>query len=133
MFVLVELINGYVKNLSAVSPSRDQKRKYFQFTLQTKNEERRVVSFQKKMNFCQKFKPKRQTELSKCRSNSKEEIIINGYTSVKEIEPAFEKKEKKRSFVSVAFVNNEAQLYDIVNITGFVYNVSPIEIVEKNE
>ena len=35
--------------------------------------------------------------------------------------------------MSVAFVNNEAQLYDIFNITGFVCNVSPIEIVEKNE
>ena len=44
MFVLVELINGYVKNLTAVSPSRGQKRNYFQFTLQTKGE-RRVVSF----------------------------------------------------------------------------------------
>ena len=35
--------------------------------------------------------------------------------------------------MSVLFVNNEAQLYDVVNITGFVYNVSPIEIFEKNE
>ena len=35
--------------------------------------------------------------------------------------------------MSVAFVNNEAQLYDVVNITGSVYNVSPTEIVEKNE
>ena len=33
----------------------------------------------------------------------------------------------------VAFVNTEAQLYDDVKITGFVYNVNPIEIVEKNE
>ena len=45
MFVLVELINGYVKNLSTVFPSRVRKRKYFQFILQTKDEERRVVSF----------------------------------------------------------------------------------------
>ena len=87
----------------------------------------------KNINFCQKFKPKTNCELRKCRSSSKEEIIINYYTSVKEIEPTFEKKEKKCSFVSVAFVNNEAQLYDVVNITGFVYNVSPIEIFEKNE
>lgn len=35
--------------------------------------------------------------------------------------------------MSVAFVNTEAQLYDDVNITGFVSNVSPIEVVEKNE
>ena len=45
MFVLVELINGYVKNLSAVSSSRDRELKHFQFTLQTKDEERRFVSF----------------------------------------------------------------------------------------
>ena len=44
--VFVELINGYEKNLSAVFPSRDQNRKYFQCTLQRKvNEVRKVVSF----------------------------------------------------------------------------------------
>ena len=62
MFVLVELSNGYVKNLSVVSPSRDRKRKYFQCTLQTKDEERRVVSFSpENINFCQKFQAKTQT------------------------------------------------------------------------
>ena len=129
------MINGYVKKLSAVSPGRDQKLKYFQFTLETKDKERRVVSFSpEKCKRLSKIQSKNTNcELRKCRSNSKEEIIINDYISVKEIELTFEKKEKKRSFVSVAFVNNEAQLYDIVNITGFVYNVSPIEIVEKNE
>ena len=35
--------------------------------------------------------------------------------------------------MSIAFVNNEVQLYNVVNITGVVYNVSPIEIVEKNK
>ena len=45
MFVLLELINGYVKNVSTVSPRRDRKRNYFQYTLRTKDEERRVVSF----------------------------------------------------------------------------------------
>ena len=45
MFVLVELINGYVKNVSTVSPRRDRKRNYFQYTSRTKDEERRVVSF----------------------------------------------------------------------------------------
>ena len=42
-------------------------------------------------------------------------------------------KRKKRNVALCPFVNNETQLYDVVNITGFVYNVSPIEIVEKNE
>ena len=135
MFVLVELINGYVKNLSAVSPIRDQKRKYFQITLRTKDEERIVVSFfSEKHRLLSKIQAKNTNcELRKCRSNSKEETIINDYASVEEIEPTFEKKEKKRSFVSVAFVNNEALLYDVVNITGFVHNVSPIEFAEKNK
>ena len=135
MFVLVELINGYVKNLSAVSPIRDQKRKYFQITLRTKDEERIVVSFfSEKHRLLSKIQAKNTNcELRKCRSNSKEETIINDYASVEEIEPTFEKKEKKRSFVSVAFLNNGTLLYDVVNITGFVHNVSPIEFVEKNK
>ena len=132
---MFELINGYVKNLSAVSPIRDRKRKYFQITLQTKDEERIVVSFfSEKHRLLSKILAKNiNCKLRKCRSNSKEETIINDYASVEEIEPTFEKKEKKRSFVSVAFANNEALLYDVVNITGFVHNVSPIEFAEKNK
>ena len=124
-----------MKNLSAVSPIRDRKRKYFQITLQTKDEERIVVSsFSEKHRLLSKIQAKNTNcKLRKCRSNSKEETIINDYASVEEIEPTFEKKEKKRSFVSVAFVNNEALLYDVVNITGFVHNVSPIEFAEKNK
>ena len=103
-------------------PKHSRKCKYFQFTLQTKDEERRVVSFSPgKQKLLKKIQAKSTNcELRKRPSNSKEEIIINDYTSVKEIEPTSEKKEKKRSFVSVAFRNNEAQLYDAVNITGFV-------------
>ena len=124
-----------MKNLSAVSPIRDRKRKYFQITLQTKDEEKIVVSsFSEKHRLLSKIQAKNTNcKLRKCRSNSKEETIINDYASVEEIEPTFEKKEKKRSFVSVAFVNNEALLYDVVNITGFVHNVSPIEFAEKNK
>ena len=124
-----------MKNLSAVSPIRDRKRKYFQITLQTKDEERIVVSFfSEKHRLLSKILAKNiNCKLRKCRSNSKEETIINDYASVEEIEPTFEKKEKKRSFVSVAFANNEALLYDVVNIKGFVHNVSPIEFAEKNK
>ena len=124
-----------MKNLPAVSPSRDRKRKHFQFTLQTKDEERRVVSFSpEKRKLLSKIQAKNTNcELRKCRSNSKDKIIINDYTSVKEIEITCEKKENKRNFVSAAFVNKEAQLYDALNIIRFVYNVSSIQIVEKNE
>lgn len=35
-------------------------------------------------------------------------------------------KSKEYSFVSVAHINNEAQLYDVVNVTGLVCNINPI-------
>ena len=82
---LVELIYGYVKNLSEASPSKEKNRKYFQLTLQTNNEERSAVSF---LPFKHKLLSKSQAkspncEFRKCSSNSKGEIIINDYTSVK--------------------------------------------------
>ena len=85
MFVLVELINGYVKNLSTASPSKEKNRKYFQLILQTNNEERSVVSFlPSKHKLLSKSQAKSTNcEFRKCSSNSKEEIIINDYTSVK--------------------------------------------------
>ena len=95
MFVLLELINGYVKNVSTVSPRRDRKRNYFQYTLRTKDEERRVVSFSpEKQTSVKNSSQNRNCEMRKCRSNSKEKIIIDDYASVKEKDSTSEKKEK---------------------------------------
>ena len=45
-FVIVNLTNGYVKNLSPVKPfNNDRIRSYFHFHLQTEDDEARVVSF----------------------------------------------------------------------------------------
>ena len=44
-----------------------------------------------------------------------------------------EKLKKKREFVTIAHINNESELYDIVNITGIIYNLEPVETVDKNE
>ena len=45
----------------------------------------------------------------------------------------FERKEKQFSFVSMEYINDEAQLYDAVNVTGLVYNISPIKRVKTDE
>ena len=37
------------------------------------------------------------------------------------------------SFVSVAYIKNKAQLYDVANVTGLVCNISEIARVEKTE
>ena len=131
-FLLVNFIDGYVRNVTAISPSRDRNRKYFQFTLQGKEEEKRVVSFSPELLL--KIQNKQtDCEIKKFRLNDKNEIIVGDYTSVRETEPMFERKEEERSFVSVVYINNEAQLYAVVNATGLVCKMSPIETVETSE
>ena len=58
---------------------------------------------------------------------------MSDYFSVCETQPMFERKEKERSFVSVASINNVAQLYVFVNVTRSVCNISLIDRVETNE
>ena len=65
--------------------------------------------------------------------NGKFSRIDGDYTSVRETKLMFKRKEKKRSFVSVVYINNETQLYDFVNETGLVSNITPIVRVETNE
>ena len=59
--------------------------------------------------------------------------IVGDYTLVRETEPMFDRKEKGHSFVSVAYIKNKAQLYDVANVTGLVCNISEIARVEKTE
>ena len=58
------------------------------------------------------------SKIKKFRLNDKNEIIVGDYTSVRETEPMSERKEKERSFVSAAYINNEAQLYDVACVTS---------------
>ena len=58
--------------------------------------------------------------------------IVGDYTLVRETEPMFDRKEKGHSFVSVAYIKNKAQLYDVAYITGLVCNISEIARVKKN-
>ena len=93
-FVMVNLTNGYVKNLSPVKLfNNDRKRSCFHFHLQTEDEETRLVYFSRKKH---KLLEKIQNQdtgckLKKFRLDSKNEIIINDYTSVLEVQPNFRK------------------------------------------
>ena len=42
-------------------------------------------------------------------------------------------EKKKHQFVTIAHINNESELYDIVSVTGIIYNLEPVETVHKNE
>ena len=52
---------------------------------------------------------------------------------IHQFQPNFRKIEEKRPFVTIAHINNESKLYDIVNVTGIIYNPEPVETVDKNE
>ena len=79
MFIDEATINGYVKDLTVLSPSHDRKRKHFEFTLQASDDEQRV--------FC--FNPEKHKPLSKIHQaetgcalkryklNDKNEMIVN--------------------------------------------------------
>ena len=121
--------------MTAISPSRDRKRKCFHFTLQDKQEENWVVSFSPKRHKLLLKSQVKQTrrEIKKFLLNDRNETVMSDYFSVCETQPMFERKEKERSFVSVASINNVAQLYVFVNVTRSVCNISLIDRVETNE
>ena len=54
-------------------------------------------------------------------------------TLVRRAKPKFERKEHESWFVSVAYINNKAQLYDVVNVSWMVCNISPIETLKTNK
>ena len=125
-----------MKNLSSVKQfNNDRKRSYFHFHLQTEDDEIRVVSFSpEKHKLLEKIQNQDTgCKLKKLRLNSKIEIIVNDYTSVREVQPNFRKIEKKRQFVTIAHIKNEPELYDIVNVTGIVYNLESVKTADKNE
>lgn len=89
-------INDYVKDLTVVSPSRDRKRINFELTLQTSDDEKRVVRFnpknQKRMNF---FVP--QYDVNSCTvlvGSSKRQLIAPPRLLVEAFKPPISEKLK---------------------------------------
>ena len=52
-----------------------------------------------------------------------EDIIINNFSSVKKTELIFERKDFQRKPFTVQQVINECPIYDIVDISGLMYNL----------
>ena len=65
-------------------------------------------------------------EISSFDLGEKNEIIVGDFTCVKKIQPTF-KYSSSLKIISLAHVNNESKLYDVVHVCGFVFNLK-----EKN-
>ena len=64
-------------------------------------------------------------------SENNEDIIVNDFTSVKKTEVHFERKDFQRKLFAVQQVINECAIYDVVNISGLVYNLQHEKTTHK--
>ena len=97
--------------------------------LQNSDDEQRVVCFNS-----EKHKPLNKIlqaetwcELKRYKLNDKNEIIVNDTIIWKEIKSNFGRQQKQ-----VSYINNEAQLYERINVAGLVFNDSSIEPAVKD-
>lgn len=128
------IATGYVSNLSMVSPSKDRKRKYFHFTLQTEKDAKRVVCFspEKHRLIAKINKEKQGCEIKKFRLNDKDEIMVGDYSSVKQQSLPFPQTEIERKLTQISTILNETGLFEVVNVRGFIHNLTAIESVDRN-
>ena len=58
--------------------------------------------------------------------------MVTDYTSVKNIIPTFKLQQFEKEYISIAAVINECQLYEVINVSGLIYNNGAEEHDEKN-
>ena len=106
-----EATSGFAKDFTVASLSCDQKRRLFEFILQTSDAEQSIICF----NLKKLKKDETGCKLKKFKLNDRNKIISTNNIILRKINPNFERQEKERKFVSVNHTNNEAQLYETIN------------------
>ena len=118
-------LSEYLSEVSPVKLSKDKRRKYFNFAIQNDNSLYLGVCFSPEkhalFNDISKDDDNTRIEIKRFRSSkNNEDIIVN---SVKKTELNFERKDFQRKPFTVQQVINEFAIYDIVDISGLVYNL----------
>ena len=67
-----------------------------------------------------------------CSRDNKNDIIVNDFTSVTKTEVNFERKTLQANNFWTNQVINECAIFDIVDLTGFMYNVQSVVTHEKD-
>ena len=65
-------------------------------------------------------------------SDNNEDIIVNNFISIKRTEVNFERKTFHVKPSSIQQINNECAIYDIVDVTGLIYNLQQETTTEKD-
>ena len=116
--------------------SKDEKRKYFNFSVQdTGNMYHGVCFSTEKYNLFSEISNDNTTngiEIRRFRSSdSNDDIIANDFTSVKRIEVNFKRKTFHVTPYTIQQIN-ECAIYNIVDVTGLIYKLQQEAATEKD-
>ena len=126
-------IVGFVSNISPVKTSK-RGLKYFDFTLETDLEVKRVVSFSQEKH--KLIKTLNDTDagcqIKKAKLSETNDILLTDYTTVKKVSPPFTKRNTKMDLQTLEKVNNEIVLFQRISTKGMIYGLGELEYVEMN-
>ena len=119
---------GYVRNVSPVKQSKDRKRNFFDFQLETESKTERSVCFSaQKFNLVKAISDENSCcEIKKFRRSDTDDIMIGEYSSVKKINPLFAKPQHTPQFTTILAILNECQLFQTVNCKGVICRLRPV-------
>ena len=131
-------ICGYLSEVSPIKVSKGKKRRYFNFSKQNDDTLHGCICFSQEkhrlFNGTISDSSHSNFEIEHCRSSDdSNDVIVNDFSSVTKTELNFERKTLQSKICTTEQVINECALFDIVNVTGLVYNLQTQAKHEKDE
>lgn len=113
---------------------KNQKRKYFDFTLNTEEKQERTVCFspEKHTLVNRIFQQHSGCEIKKFKRSDSNDVLITDFSSVRQFTPDFEKPTHELVYKNIEAISNECPLYNIVNVVGIIFDIGPIQTCEKD-
>ena len=129
-------VPGYLSEVTPIKVSKDKKR-YFNFSKPNDNTLNRGVCFslEKHRLFNDIINDSSHSgiEIKRFRSSDNtSDIIVNNFSSIKKTEINFERKTSQSKIFTIKQGINECAIYDIVDVTGLLYNLQTEAEHEKD-
>ena len=123
--------------MTPIKVSKVKKRRYFDFSIQNDDTLHRGVCFSTEkhrlFNSIINDSSNSGIEIKRFRSSdNNSDIIVNDFSLVKKTELNFERKTLQSKFFTIEQVINKCAIYDIVDVTGLIYNLQTEAEHEKD-
>lgn len=108
---------------------------YFNFKLAPEQSENRVVCFspEKRKLIANISEAKDTVEIKKYKKGDTNDIFsMIDFSPVKRTKLFFKATDPPNEFHTIASINNECSLYEIVNVVRYLYNLSNLRYAERN-